>query len=358
MFKKAEKKKQKLRLLIEGPSGAGKTLTSLILAKGLGGKVAVLDTENGSASLYADMFEFDTVVLEPPYTPERYIETIKEAEKLGYDILIIDSISHEWSGTGGCLDVHSLMTGNSFQNWTKVTPRHRKFCDEILRTDLHIIATARTKTDYAITENEKGQKVPVKLGMKTEQRDGLEYEFTTVLRLNDQHVASASKDRTGIFANKEEVLTEQTGGMLQEWLNSGVELLATKEQKKVLVSIMKDLGIESNGMTAFLKELYSDNEEEKQQFDPERMTLDDLKLLRTKLQNEVEAKEQGITVSQVNEFYSISKKNGWNTKEANEELLNKFNITSASNIPNSQYAEICSYFSTNKPEFALQGESK
>ena len=169
MFKKACKKKQKLRLLLEGASGSGKTYSALLLAKSLGDKIAVIDTEKGSASLYDKLTDFDTCELAPQFTPEKYIAAIAEAEKQGYDVLIIDSITHECSGKGGCLDLQAAL-GGRYQDWAKVTPRHNAFIDAILQSNLHIIATARTKTDYETTNNNGKMKVE-KVGLKTEQRE-------------------------------------------------------------------------------------------------------------------------------------------------------------------------------------------
>lgn len=175
MFKKAERKQSKLRLALTGASGSGKTTAALNIATGMGGKIAVLDTENGSASLYADQFDFDVVNLTAPYTPERFIEVIGAAEKAGYDILIIDSASHEWSGKGGCLEINEMLAaskfrGNTWSAWSETTPRHRAFIDAMLRSPMHIIVTMRSKTE---TVQGEGKKV-MKIGMKSEQRDGVE----------------------------------------------------------------------------------------------------------------------------------------------------------------------------------------
>lgn len=225
-FKKAVRKQAKLRLALSGPSGSGKTYGALLLAKGIGGKVALIDTERGSASLYTHVHEFDALDLDPPYTPERFVEAIRAAERAGYDVLIIDSLTHEWSGVGGCLELvddiaRSKYKGNSWSAWNDVTPRHRAVLDAILRSPLHIIATMRSKTETAQTE-ENGRKKVVKLGMKAEQRDGSEYEFTTVLDIvHDGHFAAASKDRTGLFGGDPKPISEATGRMLLDWLNSG-----------------------------------------------------------------------------------------------------------------------------------------
>jgi hypothetical protein len=229
-FQKAERRQAKLRLAITGPSGSGKTWGALQVARGLGGKIAVIDTERGSASLYTHLAEFDVLELGAPYSPERFIEAIKAAEAAGYGVLIIDSASHEWNGVGGCLELvdrvaSAKFKGNSWSAWNDVTPRHRAFLDAMLRSNLHIIATMRSKTETAQTE-ENGRKKVVKLGMKSEQRDGVEYEFTTVLDLSHEgHHAIASKDRTGLFTGDPQPLCEATGRRLLVWLESGADPL-------------------------------------------------------------------------------------------------------------------------------------
>jgi hypothetical protein len=227
-FTKAVRKKAKLRLALTGPSGSGKTFGALKIAKGLGGKIACIDTERGSASLYSHITDFDVMELAPPYSPEAYIAAIHEAEKAGYDVLIIDSTTHEWSGTGGCLEINEEIAkakfrGNTWSAWNETTPRHRKFIDAMLQSSMHIIATGRSKTETAQTE-ENGRKKVAKLGMKTEQRDGFEYEFAVVLDIvHDNHYALASKDRTGLFSGDPKQITEDTGRMLLAWLEAGAE---------------------------------------------------------------------------------------------------------------------------------------
>ena len=236
-FTKATRKKARLRLALTGPSGSGKTLGALMIAKGLGGKWAVLDTERGSASLYAQPValrgggtfqspDFDALELAPPFSPERFIEAIHAAEAAGYSGLLIDSATHEWSGSGGCLEINdelakSKFRGNSWSAWNETTPRNRDFIDAMLQSNMHIIATGRSKTETAQSE-ENGRKKVVKLGMKTEQRDGFEYEFTVVLDLtHDGHYATASKDRTGLFIGDPKPISEDTGAALLAWLEEG-----------------------------------------------------------------------------------------------------------------------------------------
>lgn len=240
-FVKAVRKKAKLRLALTGPSGAGKTWGALTIAKSLGGRIACIDTENGSASLYSNLVDFDVMTLSAPYSPERYIEAIKEAEAAGYDILIIDSATHEWSGVGGCLEINektaqAKFRGNTWSAWNETTPRHRKFIDAMLQSRMHIICTGRSKTETSQTD-EGGKKKVVKLGMKTEQREGFEYEFTVVLDLtHDGHFALPSKDRTGLFAGDPQPISEETGKRLLAWLESGAD--APKPDEKFLADHM------------------------------------------------------------------------------------------------------------------------
>jgi len=231
-FQKAERKKSRLRLGLTGPSGSGKTYGALQIAAGIGGKIAVIDTEKGSASLYSTMAEFDVLELTAPYTPERFIEAINAAENAGYDILIIDSITHEWNGSGGCLELNdqiaqSKYRGNTWSAWNETTTRHRAFLDRMMQSKMHVIVTVRSKTETAQQESITGKKSVVKLGMKAEQRDGVEYELTTVLDIiHDGHYAVASKDRTGLFTDKDPiVISVGTGKRLLEWLEQGIDVL-------------------------------------------------------------------------------------------------------------------------------------
>ncbi len=223
-FVPAARNRCKIKMALQGPSGSGKTYSSLLIAYGITNdwsKIGVIDTENGSAHLYSDLGNYFVHGMIPPYSPEAYIEIIKQAKEKGIECLILDSISAEWSGQGGILDIHSNIPGNSFTAWAKTTPRHNAFLQSILQTDLHIIATMRSKTDYVMTEK-NGKQVPEKVGLKAVQREDVEYEFTTVMELNQRHSATISKDRTGIFRNKPEViLTPEIGAIIGAWCNKG-----------------------------------------------------------------------------------------------------------------------------------------
>jgi hypothetical protein len=226
-FKKAERKKAWLKLAYTGPSGSGKTYSALLVAKGMGGRIAVVDTENESAQLYAglpEMPEFDHLSIDPPYTIEKYTAAIKLALDQGYENLIIDSLSHAWAGEGGLLDQKEALDArggkgekNKFANWGAITKQQEHFKAWLLKADIHLQVTMRSKQDYVLTEGNK----PVKVGLAPVQREGMEYEFTTVFDLAMNHSAQASKDRTGLFDSKVFVPSEETGKALIAWLNGG-----------------------------------------------------------------------------------------------------------------------------------------
>ena len=233
-FRKAERRKAKLRLGITGAAGSGKTYGALLVAKGLGGKTVLLDTENGSGDLYASEFNYDVGAITAPYTINKYIEGIKQAENLGYDIIIIDSLSHAWAGEGGLLEqvdniAAASRSGNSYTAWRQVTPQHNKLIEIMLNSSCHIIATMRSKTEYVIVENDKGRKEPRKVGLAPVQREGMDYEFGIVFDLGQNHMASVSKDRTSLFDGQVFTLSQQVGETLRKWLETGVDLRQRKE---------------------------------------------------------------------------------------------------------------------------------
>ena len=224
-FKPAKRRRAKLRLGIAGPSGSGKTYSALVIANGLvpWSKVAVIDSENGSAELYSHLGSYSTLTLEPPYSPEKYIEAIHLAEQLGFEVIIIDSLSHCWSGEGGILDqqgkaADTKYKGNTWAAWRDVTPKHNALVEAMLKSPCHIIATLRSKTEYAqVSEN--GRTVVKKIGLAPVQRDGMEYEFTVFLDLSIEHIATASKDRTSLFDGQYLKPSADTGQKLLSWLN-------------------------------------------------------------------------------------------------------------------------------------------
>jgi len=230
----AQRKQVKLRVGISGPSGFGKTYSALLLAYGMTGdyaKIAIVDTENQSASLYSHLGNYNTLSLKPPYEPENYIKAIELCEQADIEVVIVDSITHEWSGQGGCLNIHEQL-GGRFQDWAKVSPRHQAFIDKILQSKCHIITTARTKVDYSMDKDSSGRTKVTKHGMKEITREGFEYELTVNFELlNDNHLVSASKDRTGLFMNKPEfAINSATGRKLMKWCNNGIDVEKAKTE--------------------------------------------------------------------------------------------------------------------------------
>lgn len=225
MFQKAKRVDTKFKVAMTGPSGSGKTYSALTFAKGFGGKIAVLDTENMSSNLYADKFEFDVVPVSAPYSVEKYISIMQESIKAKYDVLIIDSLSHAWTGSGGVLDQKTQLDakgGNSYTNWARFTPLQERLIETIKSAPINIIATMRSKQGYVIKENEQGKKVPVKVGLEPIQRDGVEYEFWIVFDMLMNHHYQTSKDRTGMYDGKSHLITEDTGKQLKTWITKGV----------------------------------------------------------------------------------------------------------------------------------------
>jgi hypothetical protein len=235
-LKQAKREQVKLRIGISGASGFGKTYSALLMAYGITGKwsrIAVVDTENQSANLYSNLGGYNTLSLTAPYSPESYIKAIEICEKAGMEVIIIDSITHEWAGKGGCLDIHEKL-GGRFQDWAKVSPRHQAFIDKILQSKCHIITATRRKIDYSMDSDSNGKTKVVKLGTKEITRDGFEYELSVNFELiNDNHLAKASKDRTGLFMNKPEfVINQATGKKLMIWCNNGKDLEHARKEIK------------------------------------------------------------------------------------------------------------------------------
>lgn len=249
-LRKATRQKARLRVGLAGPSGSGKTYSAILMAKGLAGgdltKVALIDTENGSGELYTHLGEYNVVTLTAPFTPERYIEAIKACEAAGMSVIIIDSISHEWDGKGGCLEiVDQLAQGkmNSYTAWGKVTPRHNAFTGAILQSPCHVITTVRKKQDYAMEKDANGKTTIQKLGLKEITREGFEYELTLNFELSINHLATAGKDRTGLYMDQPEFkIDEVVGQVLLEWANEGVESAAhIAEKLKPLIKAAQKL---------------------------------------------------------------------------------------------------------------------
>ena len=230
----AQRHQVKLRLGLSGASGFGKSYSALLLANGITNdwsRVAIIDTENNSASLYSHLGNFNVLSLEEPYSPERYIEAIQTCEMAKMEVIIVDSITQEWQGKGGCLQIHEQL-GGRFQDWAKVSPRHQAFIDAILQSEAHMITTVRSKIDYSMDSASNGKTKVVKHGLKSITREGFEYELTANFELiNEHHMAKASKDRTGLFMDRPEfVINSATGRKLMQWCNEGLSVEQAKSE--------------------------------------------------------------------------------------------------------------------------------
>lgn len=255
-FKKAKRNQVRVKISIGGPSGSGKTMSSLLMAYGLvkaehpqmsdedcWGRICVIDTENGSGSLYVGtqvgpsrIGEYNAIDMAPPYTPQSFVDAIHMAEEHDMEVIIIDSLSHAWSGEGGALDQQSAIaarTGNSYTSWRSVTPQHNKLVDTMLQSKCHVIADIRAKMDYQQSTNSSGKKEVKAIGMGLVMRDGIEYEFTVSFMLDYEHVANATKDRTGLFDGKYFTITPETGKQLYKWLSEGAPVIETPSEPTI-----------------------------------------------------------------------------------------------------------------------------
>lgn len=264
-LQKSQRSQVKIKMALQGPSGSGKTMSAILIAQGLTNnnltKVALIDSENGSGSLYAHLGGYNVLNLETPHSPERYIEAIEVCEKAEMEVIIIDSISHCWDFL---IDYHASLQGNSFTNWNKITPRQKAFVDKILQSNAHIICTMRVKQDYVLSEK-NGKMVPEKVGLKAIQRDEISYEFTIVFDIDNKHFAVSSKDRTLLFEGKPQfVITAHTGKKILDWCSSTI----TKEELKQKV-------VECNTLQE-LQKLYNDNINLAKQMEQDFITKRDL----------------------------------------------------------------------------------
>ncbi len=259
-FQPASKAQAKLKAALFGPSGSGKTYSALRMATGIGGRIVVIDTERGSASKYADRFTFDTCQLQDR-TIEGYVAAFEAAVEAGYDVLVIDSLSHGWQELLQEVDrlARAKYRGNTWSAWSEGTPKQRRLIDAILDYPGHIIATIRSKTAWETTTDNRGKTKPVRIGLAPEQGKGIEYEFDLLLELSPDHVANVIKDRTGKYQDAMiEKPDEAFGRALAEWLQEGQPAPASpttpgseaSDQKPVKpdLSRLKDL-IAEHGLT-------------------------------------------------------------------------------------------------------------
>jgi hypothetical protein len=255
-FQKAVRENIWAKVLTIAPSGGGKSFGALRVAKGLTEalskdtgneeRIAYIGTEGSRDKYYADEFDYDLMQLKAPFTPESYVDAIDEAIDAGYKVIVIDQISNEWAGKGGMLEIHSKMSGNSYTNWSKLTPRHEKFVDKILDSEAFIVATVRGKDKYVL-EEQNGKQVPRKVGIGYQQRDDLEFLFTVAVTVEqDTHLFTSVKDNTHCFENRNDVLTEKDGDIIYKWSTGGDvkskrnELEKAKEEAKTKIALNQE----------------------------------------------------------------------------------------------------------------------
>ena len=258
-FKKAVKSQAKLRAAMFGPSGAGKTYSALSIATGMGNKIALIDSERSTASKYADRFEFDQVDLETKSIDE-YVQYIKLAATNGYDVLIIDSLTHAWQALLESVEklAQAKYKGNTWSAWSEGTPEQRKLVDAIVSYPGHVIATMRSKTEWQTTTNDRGKTAPVRVGLAPEQGKGIEYEFDILFEISPEHLAHIIKDRSGKF--QDQIIGKpgkEFGQQLVAWLNEGVAApakISEQQYKEVMTEIGNILDSEDFGKRIFSPE--------------------------------------------------------------------------------------------------------
>jgi hypothetical protein len=275
MFQKAQKTQARLRLALIGPSGSGKTFTALTFAQRLGSRIAVIDTEHGSSQKYADRFAFDVAVLNRHH-PREYVKAIKTAATAGYDVLIIDSLSHAWIGREGALELvdraRKGSRGNDFTVWADITPLHNELLDTILGAPLHIIATLRTKTAYEIEKDERtGKSTITKLGLQPIQRDGVEYEFDIIADMTLDNTLIVTKSRMETLSGRViEKPGNDTADEIATWLTEGAPAPdasfapANGFEKPKLIARIQELAAEASrlGISSDLTDLEAEPEAE------------------------------------------------------------------------------------------------
>lgn len=243
--RKAQKRQLALKILCSGSSGSGKTKSALRLATGIvgktGGSIYLINTEGDRGEMYANEFDYQIIDLPEPRSPENYMEAIKYCMNEGASVIIIDSLSHEWNYLN---EQVNNMQGNSFNNWGRQKPRHRKLVDFIVEAKVHIIATGRGKDEYVMEVNDKGKSTPKKIGVGIQQEKDTEYEYMVTFNIaQDTHVATCMKDNTGLFNNKFDVLTEKDGEALYDWANSGVEApFNISKAQQDIINLATELG--------------------------------------------------------------------------------------------------------------------
>ncbi|WP_043982254.1 AAA family ATPase [Priestia megaterium] len=303
--KKAQREKMKAVVGFIGPSGAGKTAGALLTAYGLiseaypnaneeqiWDKIGVIDTEHERAKLYANL-DFDGtrigqflhINFEPPYTTERYELAVQAMKKAGAEVIIVDSLSHNWQGEGGIVEKHGQMSGNSFQNWGKLAPETTQLIKTLTRNNVHIFATLRTKQEYVVEPDSNGKMAPRKVGTKPVQKDEMEYEFMLNFSIGSDHVADTSKDNTRMFEGNPSKLNPDVGRKLYKWLELGIDVQAEEiQERENLINEIKKIVDISKEAAKMLSEIEFKSNQRLDEFNLKyaKAAFDRLKVFKTK----------------------------------------------------------------------------
>jgi hypothetical protein len=273
--KKAKRHKLKAVIGFIGPSGSGKTAGALIVAYGMmkakypeapeefiWEKIGVADTEHGRSLLYVDatfdnvrVGEFQHIDFNPPFSTDRYNNAVKALKQTGCEVIIIDSLSHNWQGEGGIVETHANMAGNSFQNWGKLGSETTSLIKTLTRNDVHILCTLRTKTEYVVEQSETGKAIPKKIGLAPVQKNDMEYEFMINFNIDHSHKTNTSKDNSRLFEGREFTINEFIGEKLYKWLEEGIDVKGEEEKERLnLIEITRGV-VEEVGLQTKLDEL-------------------------------------------------------------------------------------------------------
>lgn len=241
----ASRKFRPLKIGIGGITGSGKSIGALKLAYGICGdwkKICAVDTENNSLDLYDHLGKFSVLPLEDK-SPQGYMNAILMVENAGFEICIIDSLSHEWLSALDLADktAKASRSGNSFAAWGEVTPLHNKFVSSWINTPMHIICTMRQKDEFVLEANEKGKMAPRRVGLKNIQREGVDFEFDILITIHGNHYCSTEKDRTQLLDGRPAfILDEKLGAELKEWSEKGPKEITLKDKVIELIKQIKD----------------------------------------------------------------------------------------------------------------------
>lgn len=338
VVRKAERKKARLKLGISGPSGSGKTYSALQLAVGLAkgdwNRVTLIDTENGSGELYSKMGPYNVIPFDPPFDPRRYVQAIEAATLAESDVIVIDSISHEWDGKGGCLDIQTKL-GGRYTDWARVTPLHNAFVSAILQAPAHVIVTTRKKQDYDVS-TESGKTKVQKVGLKEIQREGFEYELTINFDVEMSHFATASKDRTGLFMPCGPFqITPDTGKELVEWADGGAVEPAGES------SVSADLSQQLKPLPQEPAELIGNPSSSQPP---------------TLVNSQIGNDHPVVSVAQIKRLYAICKANNWNEATLKRYIKDSTGLDSAKALNYAEYNNICKYIEHHPMDKPFIGE--